>query len=128
MSTPVRVRINCKTPSTSTGISTPTVRLNSPFPRSVQPNRVATLPVNDDVAEKRRRRLEAVASNASPTVGTPVKRKDVDRYIKPTLIHSTTSVFALCSGNQWTNAQIAEHYSQCIKLSSENVGVSLTAP
>lgn len=100
MATPVRVRINCKTPST--GISTPSLKVNSPFPRSVQSTRVATLPVNDDVAEKKRRRLEAAASVASPTIGTPVKRKDTD------------------SGNQWTNAQIAEHYSQCIKLSSEN--------
>lgn len=78
MATPARVRINCKTPST--GIST-LIKVNSPFPRSVQSSRIATLPVNDDAAEKRRRRLEAAASTASPTVGTPVKRKDVDRYV-----------------------------------------------
>jgi len=30
-------------------------------------------------------------------------------------------VLSFYSGSQWTNAQIAEHYSQCIKLSSENV-------
>ena len=77
MATPARVRINCKTPSTE--ISTPSLKVNSPFPRSIQSTRVATLPVNDDVAEKRRRRLEAVASAVSPTVGTPVKRKDADR-------------------------------------------------
>ena len=78
MTTPSRVRINCKTPST--GISTPSLKVNSPFPRSVQSTRIATLPVNDDVAEKRRRRLEATASTASPTIGTPVKRKDAERY------------------------------------------------
>lgn len=77
MATPARVRINCKTPST--GISTPTLKVNSPFPKSMHSTRVATLPVNDDVAEKRRRRLEAVANAASPTIGTPVKRKDGER-------------------------------------------------
>ena len=79
MATPGRVRINCKTPST--GISTPSLKVNSPFPRSVQSTKIATLPVNDDVAEKRRRRLEAAASTASPTIGTPVKRKDTERYV-----------------------------------------------
>ena len=79
MATPARVRIagNCKTPSTE--ISTPSLKVNSPFPRSIQSSRVATLPVNDDVAEKRRRRLEAVANAASPTIGTPGKRKDGER-------------------------------------------------
>lgn len=77
MATSARVRINCKTPSTE--MSTPSLKVNSPFPRSIQSTRVAKLPVNDDAAEKRTRRLEAVASAASPTVGTPVKRKDADR-------------------------------------------------
>ena len=75
MATPARVRITCKTPSViSTEVSTPILRVNSPYLRSVQ--RVVGLPVNDDAAERLRRRQEAAA--ASPAANTPTIRRDVE--------------------------------------------------
>jgi condensin complex subunit 2 len=70
----------------------------------------ASVPLNDDEAEKRQRRLESRRKDfMSPGGHTPKN------------ITSTADRRKQCSaGSQYSNAQIADHYKQCVKLSSEN--------
>ncbi|NXS57228.1 CND2 protein, partial [Brachypteracias leptosomus] len=68
-------------------------------------------PGNDDERERRQRRRSKVAdlqlggSDSSLGLGSPAPRK---------------AEAGLSAPQQWTNTQISDHYSTCIKLSTEN--------
>ncbi|XP_039558592.1 condensin complex subunit 2 isoform X2 [Passer montanus] len=65
---------------------------------------LAECPGNDDERERRQRRRSRVVDSSLQGLGSPSLRNESWQQPLP----------------QWTNAQIAEHYSTCIKLSTEN--------
>ncbi|RMB91067.1 hypothetical protein DUI87_32665 [Hirundo rustica rustica] len=81
--------------------------LLSPTPRSLGSTGTPVLaecPSNDDERERRQRRRSRAVDSSLQGLGSPSLRSEGWQPPLP----------------QWTNAQISEHYSTCIKLSTEN--------
>ncbi|XP_032937361.1 condensin complex subunit 2 isoform X2 [Catharus ustulatus] len=87
--------------------ATATTSLLSPTPRALGSTGTPVLaecPGNDDETERRQRRRSRAVDSSLQGLGSPSLRPEA---WQPPLSH-------------WSNAQIAEHYSTCIKLSTEN--------
>ena len=131
LKTPSTRRVQVQSTFSPTVVASPSLRghaYNSPS--LATPG--TTIPINDDAAERRQRRLDTrTHAAASPSCHTPTTIQDrLARQPMLACCMPICHVLFKCSRKTvesgtatFTNAQISEHYSMCVQLSAENVSM-----
>ena len=128
--TPSTKRVQVQSTFTPTIVASPSLRGHAYSSPSLVTPGTSTIPINDDAAERRQRRLDTrTHAAASPSCHTPTTIQDRLAPMHMLDLHTCLSCL-LCSRKTvetgtatFTNAQISEHYSMCVKLSAENVRI-----